>query len=75
MAKLVRYLRQVPLHLEDKYGAEKANAIMEKALKRYDELIDENRDEPREYYMHIRLLRCLTRCWMKESNAVRLKLL
>ena len=54
MAKQVRYLRQVTPHLEEKYGAEKANSIMEKALKRYDELIDENKDEPREYYMHTR---------------------
>ncbi len=54
MAKQVRYLRQVAPHLEDKYGAERANAIMEKALKRYDGLIAENRDEPREYYMHTR---------------------
>ena len=27
---------------------------MEKELKRYAELIDESRDEPREYYMHTR---------------------
>ena len=54
MAKQVRYLKQVPPHLKDKYGAERANAIMEKALKRYDELIDENKDEPRAYYMHTR---------------------
>lgn len=54
MAKQVRYLRQVSPHLEDKYGAERANAIMEKALKRYGELISENKDEPREYYMHTR---------------------
>lgn len=54
MAKQVRYLRQVNTHLEDKYGAERAHEIMEKALKRYDELIDENKDEPREYYMHTR---------------------
>ncbi len=54
MAKQVRYLRQVTPHLEDKYGAERTSAIMEKARKRYDELTDENRDEPREYYMHTR---------------------
>ena len=54
MAKQVRYLKQVTPHLADKYGAERANAIMKKALKRYDELIDENRDEPQEYYMHTR---------------------
>ncbi len=54
MAKQIRYLKQVTPHLEDQFGAERANAIMKKALKRYDELIDENRDEPREYYMHTR---------------------
>jgi len=54
MAKQVRYLREVTPHLEDKFGAEKAGLIIEKALKRYDELIDENRDEPKEYYMHTR---------------------
>ena len=54
MAKQVRYLRQVVSHLEEKYGSEKAQAIMEKALKRYDDLIEENKDEPKAYYMHTR---------------------
>ena len=27
---------------------------MEKAVRRYDELIEENRDEPKAYYMHTR---------------------
>ncbi len=37
MAKQVRYLRQVSPHLEDQFGTERANAIMKKALKRYDD--------------------------------------
>ncbi len=54
MAKQVRYLRQVESHLAGKYGSEKAQAIMMKAQKRYDELVDENRNEPKEYHMHTR---------------------
>ncbi len=54
MAKQVRYLRQVVSHLTDKYGTEKAQAIMTKAQKRYDDLIEENKNEPKEYYMHTR---------------------
>lgn len=54
MSKQVRYLRQVVSHLEEKYGGKKAQAIMAKALKRYDELLEENKDEPKAYYMHTR---------------------
>lgn len=54
MAKQVRYLKQVASHLENRYGTQKAKAIMAKALKRYDELVEENKDEPKEYYMHTR---------------------
>lgn len=54
MAEQGRYLRQVVPHLEAKYGSEKAKAVMEKALKRYAELLEENRDEPKAYYMHTR---------------------
>ncbi len=54
MAKEVRYLRQVLSHLNKKYGEEKANEVMVKAQKRYDELLEENKDEPKEYYMHTR---------------------
>jgi len=51
MAKQVRYLRQVVPHLEEKYGSKKAQAVMAKVLKRYDELIEENKDEPKAYYI------------------------
>ncbi len=54
MAKQVRYLRQVGAHLEKKYGGEKARRILEKAVRRYDALVAENRDEPKAYYMHTR---------------------
>ena len=54
MAKEVKYLKQVAVHLEKRYGQTKAQAIMGKALKRYEELIEENKDEPKEYYMHTR---------------------
>ncbi|MBR0091500.1 MAG: hypothetical protein IJP92_07365 [Lachnospiraceae bacterium] len=39
-------------HLEKRYGSEKTKAIMAKALKRYDEIVEENRDEPKVYHMH-----------------------
>lgn len=54
MSKQVRYLKQVARHLEEKYGKEKAQSIIAKALKRYDDLIEENKDEPKAYYMHTR---------------------
>ncbi len=54
MAKQVRYFRQVVPQLENKYGKEKAGAIMEKALIRYADVLEENKDEPKEYYMHTR---------------------
>ncbi len=54
MEKQVRYLKQVVQHLENRYGQEKAKRIMDKAVRRYDELIEENKDEPKAYYMHTR---------------------
>ena len=54
MAKQVRYFRQVVSHLKNKYSQEKAEAIMSKALERYAELLEENKDEPKAYYMHTR---------------------
>ncbi|MBQ9069460.1 MAG: L-2-amino-thiazoline-4-carboxylic acid hydrolase [Eggerthellaceae bacterium] len=54
MAKRVKYLSQVVAHLEKKYGAEKAQAIMDKALLRYEQIVEDNKDEPREYHMHTR---------------------
>ena len=54
MTKEVKYLKQIVAHLEKKYGSEKAQAIMDKAWKRYDELVEENKDEPKAYYTHTR---------------------
>lgn len=52
MAKRVKYLKNIESHIEKKYGTDKAKVIMDKALKRYDEIIEENHDEPKSYYMH-----------------------
>ena len=54
MAKEVKYLKQVAVHLEKKYGTSKAQSIMERARKRYEELVEENKDEPKAYHMHTR---------------------
>ncbi len=54
MAKQNRYLKQVVSHLEKKYGKEKTDAIMTKAIERYNQLVEENIDEPKAYYMHTR---------------------
>ncbi len=54
MAKEIRYFRQVISHLENKYGKDNAREIISKARERYSELLEENRDEPKEYYMHTR---------------------
>lgn len=52
MAKRVRYLVQIVPHLQERFGTSTADAIMQKALTRYDELLEENSDEPKAYYMH-----------------------
>ncbi len=52
MAKRVKYLVQIVPHLEERFGGDKAQAIMQKALTRYDELLKENYDEPKAYHMH-----------------------
>ena len=54
MAKRVRHLVQIVPHLENRYGADMAQRIMCRALARYDELLDENADEPKAYHMHTR---------------------
>ena len=41
MAKEARYLKQVVVYLEKKYGKDKAKSIIDDALLRYDELIKE----------------------------------
>lgn len=54
MAKRVKYLVQIVPHLEERYGANRTRTIMQRALTRYDELLEENKDEPKAYYMHTR---------------------
>ena len=54
MAKEVRYLRQVEAHLVEQYGKKKAKQIMKAARQNYADLLEENKDEPEEYYMHTR---------------------
>ncbi|MBR4446185.1 MAG: L-2-amino-thiazoline-4-carboxylic acid hydrolase [Solobacterium sp.] len=54
MAKQIRYFRQAVPHLEQKYGKEKAQNILKDTLHRYEELLEENKDEPKAYYMHTR---------------------
>ena len=54
MAKRVKYLVQIVPHLEERYGADRTRTIMQRALARYDELLEENKDEPKAYYMHTR---------------------
>ncbi len=54
MAKQVRYFTQIVGHLNREFGQEKSEAIMAKALQRYDELLEENKDEAKECYMHTR---------------------
>ncbi|MCR4632712.1 MAG: hypothetical protein K5648_01130 [Erysipelotrichaceae bacterium] len=52
MAKQARYLRQIPAHLKERYGETKMRAVMDKALRRYDELLEENKEEPKAYHIH-----------------------
>ena len=54
MAKQVRYFTQIVDHLNREFGQEKSEAIMVNALQRYDELLEENKDEAKECYMHTR---------------------
>ncbi len=54
MAKQVRYFTQIVDHLNREFGQEKSEAIMANALQRYDELLEENKDEAKECYMHTR---------------------
>ena len=56
-----KYLEKIVPFLEGKYGKDKANHIMTYAWKRYEELLEENKDEPKSYYIH-------TRQWFYCSN-------
>ena len=54
MGKRVQYLVQIAPLFERQYGSGKAQAIMGRAFGRYDELLEENADEPKAYHMHTR---------------------
>ncbi|MBQ9625239.1 MAG: L-2-amino-thiazoline-4-carboxylic acid hydrolase [Clostridia bacterium] len=54
MPKQVKYLKQVVPHMESRYGKEQAQRIIANANVRYEELLEENQNEPKEYYMHTR---------------------
>lgn len=54
MVKQVPYFKQIGAHLEERYGREKKQAVIAKALRRYGELIEENRNEPKAYHAHTR---------------------
>ena len=49
-----RYLTGAVSAMEKQYGAEKTDAIIEDAWRRYAEIVDENADEPKKMYMHTR---------------------
>ncbi len=54
MAKCVKYLVQIIPHLEERFGNTRTQAIMQEALVRYGELLEENEDEPEACHMHTR---------------------
>jgi len=47
-----QYLKEIVPHLEEKYGAEKAEAIIAAAWKQFEAICAENADEPKAYDMH-----------------------
>ena len=64
MAEKVKYLKEIVPHLEKRFGEDRAQAIIDKAWRRYAEIVEENKDEPKAYYTHTRkriypAIRCL----------------
>lgn len=53
-----RYLTGAVSAMEKQYGAEKTDAIIEDAWRRYAEIVDENADEPKKMYMHTLIFFC-----------------
>ena len=51
-----KYMDSLAPHLEARYGATKANAVMERARKRFGELCSENADEPTAWHIHPKLI-------------------
>ena len=54
MKSKVKYFKRIVPHLENKYGAKITSSIMSRALRRYEEIVTENKDEPKAYYIHTR---------------------
>ena len=54
MAKEINYFKRSIPHLEKKYGGKKTQAIMAKARARYEAIVEENKDEPKAWYIHTR---------------------
>ena len=54
MAKEINYFKRIIPHLEKKYGGKKTQAIMAKARARYEAIVEENKDEPKVWYIHTR---------------------
>ena len=48
------YFERIVPHVEKRYGKEMADSIMQKAWKRFEELCEENVDEPKSHYIHTR---------------------
>ena len=54
MAKEINYFKRIIPHLEKKYGGKKTQAIMAIARARYEAIVEENKDEPKAWYIHTR---------------------
>ena len=54
MAEEISYFKRIIPHLEKRYGREKAQVIMSKARARYNAIVEENKDEPKAWYIHTR---------------------
>lgn len=54
MAEKVKYLKEIVPHLEKRFGEDRARVIIDKAWRRYAEIVAENKDEPKAYYTHTR---------------------
>ena len=48
------YFDRIVPHVEKRYGKEMADSIMQKAWNRFEELCEENADEPKSHYIHTR---------------------
>ena len=47
-----QYLKEIVPHLKEKYGTERAEAVIEAAWKRFEAICEENAGEPKAYDMH-----------------------